>query len=179
MALAGMSEDGEGMFPNLDRMMQDGAPPPSNGGMFPRLYQPDQDMIRGMEQGQAAEAAGKIKSVMLEDVCLETFDLSDPADVKRYSNTYRTIFHGLEVGTHVLTFSDRQFVTEGGKPRWIHIMEYHVYKLEVRNLVEESTKRKAEADAAEKKAMDAWVRGPSVEDLGSVDDVRLQEQHGN
>jgi hypothetical protein len=177
MALAGLQGEGEGMFPNLDKLMKDGQPP-ANGGMFPRLSNPDPSMIQGMEDGRAAEAAGKIKSVRLTDVKVEVFDFSNPADIARYTQTYKEVFHGLEVGTHLLTSSDRQFVADANGARWIHIMEYHVYELDTRDLVEESTKRKEVADAADEEAMAAWAAGPTVEDLGGVDDIRLQTQLG-
>jgi hypothetical protein len=109
--LAGLAGN-EGMFEGF------------NGG-FESMQTPSAKDIEDAE-----EAIRFQKTVLIDQVCVETYDLGDPKDVKRYIKDRKAIMDGVMRRTTMLIYSDKRFVES--KCSYIAHMEWHVYKLIVK-----------------------------------------------
>ena len=82
-------------------------------------------------------------TVKLERIEVKTFDLSKPKNARDYEKLLSEIYTGIKLKTHMILFTDRQFVSVPGvEPRWMSHIEYAVfsYKKEPIRTVNDSNK---------------------------------------
>lgn len=83
------------------------------------------------EMDAQAKAVQFNRTVKLKELQVKTFDLGNAEEAKQYAKLMTEIFHGIQAKTHVILFSDRQFVSEGGNPKWIAHIEWMEFELKV------------------------------------------------
>lgn len=81
------------------------------------------------EMEAQAKAVQYNRTVKLHDLQVKTFDLGNVKEAAGYAKLLKEIYAGIQAKTHVILFSDRQFVTEGDRPRWIAHMEWMEFEL--------------------------------------------------
>jgi len=71
------------------------------------------------------------KTAKFKEFNVKTYDLGDTKQSKAYTKTMKEMYAGIQATTHALLYNDRQFITEGGKPRWVVHIEWVVFELTV------------------------------------------------
>ena len=81
------------------------------------------------EMEAQAKAVQYNRVVKLHDLQVKTYDLGNAKEALAYAKLMKEIYAGIQARTHVILFSDRQFVSENGHPRWIAHMEWMEFEL--------------------------------------------------
>jgi hypothetical protein len=110
--------------------------PKSEGGrLAPSMFERIKGTLLGdeptpEEMERQYEAALHDKHVLLKQVNVKVFDMSNPDEVEDYCKTYRELYAKVQKKTAVVRAVDKKFVSEP-RPRWLIYLEWWDYALEV------------------------------------------------
>jgi hypothetical protein len=82
------------------------------------------------EMEEAAEAVRYSKVVKVQDIKVETFDMSNPGHVKRYREIYKELYGLASESKILITVNERQFINCVTNPRWVLHLEWIVYDMQ-------------------------------------------------